>query len=68
MVAQNDNLEIANLTFSAEEASFGKACVVAKGNDDFLAIVNTVVDRVVADGSYLAAFDKYNAIWSSNNN
>ncbi len=51
MVAQNDNLEIANLTFSAEEASFGKACVVAKGNDDFLAIVNTVVDRVVADGS-----------------
>lgn len=68
MVAQNDNLEIANLTFTAEEASFGKACVVAKGNDDFLAIVNTVVDRVVADGSYLAAFDKYNAIWSSNNN
>ena len=68
MVAQNDNLEIANLTFSAEEASFGKACVVAKGNDDFLAIVNTVVDRVVADGSSLAAFDKYNAIWSSNNN
>ncbi len=68
MVAQNDNLEIANLTFSAEEASFGKACVVAKDNDDFLAIVNTVVDRVVADGSYLAAFDKYNAIWSSNNN
>ena len=64
MVAQNDNLEIAGLQFTAEEASFGKACVVAKGNEDFLEIVNTVVDRVVADGSYLAAFDEYNAIWA----
>lgn len=63
MVAQNDNLEIAGLTFTAEEASFGKACVVAQGNEDFMAVVNTVVDRVVADGTYLAAFEKYNALW-----
>lgn len=63
MVAQNDNLEIAGLTFTAEEAGFGKACVVAQGNEDFMAVVNTVVDRVVADGTYLAAFEKYNALW-----
>lgn len=63
MVAQNDNLEIAGLTFTAEEASLGKACVVAQGNEDFMAVVNTVVDRVVADGTYLAAFEKYNALW-----
>lgn len=37
---------------------------MAQGNEDFLAVVNTVVDRVVADGSYLEAFDKYNAIWA----
>lgn len=65
MVAQNENLEIANFVFDAEEANFGKACIVAQGNEDFLEIVNTVVDRVVADGSYLAAFDEYNAIWSA---
>ena len=67
MVAQNDNLEVSPLTFSAEEASFGKACVVAQGNEDFLEIVNKVVDKVVADGSYLQAFDEYNAIWSAAN-
>ena len=64
MVAQNDNLEISKLTFTAEEASFGKAVIVAKGNDDLMAVVNKVVDQVVADGSYLEAFDEYNAIWS----
>lgn len=67
MVAQNDNLEVADFTFTAEEASFGKACVVAQGNEDFLEIVNKVVDKVVADGSYLKAFDEYNAIWSAAN-
>ena len=67
MVAQNDNLEVADFTFTAEEASFGKACVVAQGNEDFLEIVNKVVDKVVEDGSYLKAFDEYNAIWSAAN-
>lgn len=64
MVAQNDNLEISKLTFTAEEASFGKAVIVAKGNDDLMAVVNKVVDQVVADGSYLEAFAEYNAIWA----
>lgn len=63
MVAQNDNLEVADFTFSEEEAAFGKACVVAQGNEDFLDVVNKVVDQVVEDGSYLAAFEEYDAIW-----
>ena len=65
MVANNENLEVANFTFDSEEASFGKACVVAQGNEDFLEVVNTVIDRVVEDGSYLEKFNEYNAIWSS---
>ena len=64
MVAQNDNLEIGKLTFTAEEASFGKAVIVAKGNDDLMEVVNKVIDQVVEDGSYLKAFDEYNAIWA----
>lgn len=57
MVAGNDKLEVSNFAFSAEEASFGKACVVAKGNEDFLAIVNGVIEKAVADGSYQQAYD-----------
>ena len=64
MVAQNDNLEIGKLTFTAEEASFGKAVIVAKGNDDLMEVVNKVIDQVVEDGSYLKAFDEYSAIWA----
>ena len=64
-VAQNDQLEVSNYVFTSEEAAFGKACVVAKGNEDFMAIVNEVVDKVVEDGSYLEAFETYNAIWKS---
>ena len=68
MVASNDKLEVANFTFSSEEASFGKACVVAKGNEDFLEVVNKVIDKVVEDGSYLEKFNEYNAIWSGEEN
>ena len=66
MISQNDNLEAAAFTFSAEEAAFGKAAVIAKGNDDFMEVVNKVIDKVVADGSYLKAFDDYNTIWQAN--
>lgn len=55
--ASEGALEAANFKFSAEEASFGKACVVTKGNEDFLAAVNEIIDQVVADGSYQAAYD-----------
>ena len=64
MVASNDKLEAANFTFSDDVATFGKACVIAKGNEDLLEVVNTVIDRVVEDGSYLEKFNEYNAIWS----
>ena len=64
MVASNDKLEFANFTFTSEEASFGKACVVAQGNEDFLEVVNKVIDKVVEDGSYLEKFNEYNAIWN----
>lgn len=64
-VAQNPDLEVSKYVFSSEEASFGKACVIAKGNEDFLAAVNEVVDQVVADGSYLEAFATYDAIWKA---
>lgn len=58
MVAESDGtLEVAAFTFSAEEASFGKACVIAKGNEDFVAAVNAVIDKAVEDGSYQAAYD-----------
>lgn len=58
MVAEsNGALEAAAFAFSAEEASFGKACVIAKGNQDFVDAVNLVIDQAVADGSYQAAYD-----------
>lgn len=50
-------LEVSNFAFTAEEASFGKAVVIAKGNEDLVAAINEVVDRVTADGSYQAAYD-----------
>lgn len=65
MVAQNDNLEVAGFTFTAEEASFGKACVLAQGNPELMEIVNQVIDKVVEDGSYLEMFEKYDAIWKA---
>lgn len=59
MIAESNGLlEAAAFAFSAEEAAFGKACVVAKGNEDFLAIVNQVVKQAVADGSYQKAYEE----------
>ncbi len=61
MVNANPNLEVSGFTFTAEEASFGKAAVLKKGSDDLLAAVNEVIDRVVADGSYKNAFEEAKA-------
>lgn len=56
MVASSDGaLEISAFEFTAEEASFGKAAVIAKGNEDFVAAVNEVIEAALADGSYLEA-------------
>ncbi len=58
MVASGDgSLEVSAFAFTAEEASFGKAAVLQKGSDDLLAAVNEVIDKVVGDGSYTAAYD-----------
>ena len=57
MIAANGDLEAAAFTFTAEEASFGKAAVLKKDSGDLLAAVNEVIDKVVADGSYQAAYD-----------
>ena len=54
----NGELEVSNFEFSAEEASFGKSVVIAKGNEDLVAAVNEVINKVVSDGSYQAAYDE----------
>ena len=58
LVATSDGgREVANFTFTAEEASFGKACIIAKGNESFVEAVNAVIDQVTSDGSYQKAYD-----------
>ena len=54
----NGALVVSPFQFSAEEASFGKSIVIAKGNEDLIAAVNEVITAVLADGSYQAAKDE----------
>ena len=54
----NGALAVSNFAFTAEEASFGKSVVIAKGNEDLVAAVNAVIAEVLADGSYQAAYDE----------
>ncbi len=54
----NGALAVSSFAFSAEEASFGKSVVIAKGNEDLVAAVNEVIAAVLADGSYQAAYDE----------
>ena len=54
----NGALAVAHFEFSAEEASFGKSVVIAKGNQDLVAEVNKVIAQVLADGSYQASYDE----------
>lgn len=58
IATSNGGLEVSNFAFTSEEASFGKAAVAAKGSEDLLAEVNTVINQVVNDGSYLKAYDE----------
>ena len=51
-------LEASNFAFTPEEASFGKAVVIAKGNEDLVAAINEVITKVLEDGSYQAAYDE----------
>ena len=58
MESSNGELEVSNFEFTAEEASFGKSVVIAKGNEDLVTAVNEVISKVTADGSYQAAYDE----------
>ena len=58
VASSNGALEVSNFTFTAEEASFGKSVVIAKGNEDLVAVVNEVINKVSADGSYQKAYDE----------
>ena len=58
VAASNGDLEVSEFEFTAEEASFGKAAVLKKESADLLDAVNEVIDRVVEDGSYQAAYDE----------
>ena len=58
VATSNGALEVSNFAFSAEEASFGKSVVIAKGNEDLVAAVNEVIAAVLADGSYQASYDE----------
>ncbi len=58
LVANNDQLVVGNFDFSSEDIDVGKAAVLPKGSDDLLALVNAVMENVVADGSFQAAYDE----------
>ena len=57
LVANNEQLVIADYDFSGEDIDVGKAAVLQKGNDDLMAVVNEVMDEVIADGSFEAAYE-----------
>ena len=58
VATSNGGLEVSDFAFTAEEASFGKSVVIAKGNEDLVAVVNEVINKVTADGSYQKAYDE----------
>ena len=51
VASSNGALEVSNFTFTAEEASFGKSVVIAKGNEDLVAVVNEVINKVTAEAN-----------------
>lgn len=57
LIANNENIAQSEFAFDPAEANFGKAAVVAKGTEDFAALVNAVVDQVVADGTFNEAYE-----------
>ena len=58
VATSNGGLEVSDFAFTAEEASFGKSVVIAKGNEDLVEAVNEVINKVTADGSYQKAYDE----------
>lgn len=56
-VENNDKLAVANFAFNPEDSNFGKACVIKKGNDALTEVVNKVIEKVLADGSFEKAYE-----------
>lgn len=62
MVAQNDRLAVADFIFSDEDAGVGKAAVIKKGEEDFVAVVNAVIEEAVRSGAYRQALEAAKAM------
>lgn len=58
LVATNDKICVSSFRFSKEEANFGKAAVIKKGNDALAEVVNKVITEKVADGSFEKAYEE----------
>ena len=58
LVEANDKLAISKYTFNKEEANFGKACVVKKGNDELTTLANKVIDKAMEEGTYTKAYEE----------
>ncbi len=65
IASSNGQLAVADFAFTEEEASIGKAVVVAKGNPELMEIVNQVIGKVTEDGGYQKAFDEAVALAES---
>ncbi len=56
-VEENSDLAVSSFDFTGDE-DFGKACVVKQGNDALTEVVNEVIAKVLADGSFEAAYEE----------
>ena len=57
LIKSNPELALAEFEFDPNEVNYGKAAVIAKGNEDFVAAVNEVITKVASDGSFQKAYD-----------
>lgn len=62
LVATNPDIAVSKFEFTPEEADFGKAIVVAKGNEDVVAAANVVIKQITDDGSFEQAFEDAKAL------
>lgn len=65
LIKSNPELALAEFEFDPSEVNFGKAAVIAKGNEDFVAAVNEVITKVTSDGSFQKAYDEAVALADS---
>ncbi len=62
LVSTNPDIVVSKFAFTPEEADFGKAVVVAKGNADLVAAANAVIQQITEDGSFEQAFEDAKAL------